>query len=117
MPVYHAIFTGLMLDGSSKWTVALNIMGAMGPQIAALAPLLIVVRIGLGQAIEENTSHLSRNLNGRQTGSINGNTYSTSFRATTTRNEELVGEVITIGHIGASDHDLRDNSKPNHDGY
>ncbi|KAL0565789.1 hypothetical protein V5O48_016231 [Marasmius crinis-equi] len=97
-------------------------MAAMGPQIAALAPLLIVVRIGLGQAIEENISHLSRS---RMTGisnshpidSDNGNLYGPGFRATTTRNEGLVGDVIIIGHIKNSDHNLCDTSNLNRDGY
>ncbi|KAL0565788.1 hypothetical protein V5O48_016230 [Marasmius crinis-equi] len=114
MPIFHTIFTGFMLDGSEKWTVVLSIMGGMLPQIATLAPLLIVVRIGLGQAIEENTSHLSRSRmtgisNSHQTNPGSEYPYVPTFRATTTHNEQPVGEVITIGYTGpSSDHDLHD---------
>ncbi|KAL0567539.1 hypothetical protein V5O48_014452 [Marasmius crinis-equi] len=109
MPIFHTIFTGFMLDGSVKWTVALNIMAAMLPQIAALAPLLIVVRIGLGQATEENTSCMLGMFDGHPTSSSNGEPYGHNFSATTTPNKDFVDyEVVTIGYTGACGHNLHE---------
>ncbi|KAL0570233.1 hypothetical protein V5O48_011729 [Marasmius crinis-equi] len=108
-PVFHTIYAGLMLDGMAKWTVTLSVMAAMLPQIAAFAPLLIVVRIGLGQAIEENTSgYLSR---GEMIGTSNSNSRGLEFRATTTRLEFEQGEVTSIGHIRGSNSDVREEFK------
>ncbi|KAL0577766.1 hypothetical protein V5O48_004224 [Marasmius crinis-equi] len=92
--VFHTIFAGFMLDGSTKWNVLLSIMGAMLPQIAALTPLLIVVRIGLGRSVEEETSrHLSRSLafGISPTRTVDGPRYDVNFRETFTGSEGVVG--------------------------
>ncbi|KAL0057818.1 hypothetical protein AAF712_015527, partial [Marasmius tenuissimus] len=62
MLVYYTIFAGFFFDSGNaqaKWGTTLSILEAMMPQILAFAPLLIVVRIGLGHSFEEHTRNPS----------------------------------------------------------
>ncbi|KAL0058869.1 hypothetical protein AAF712_014430 [Marasmius tenuissimus] len=56
MLVYYTIFAGFLFasgDAQAKWGTTISILSAIMPQILAFAPLLIVVRIGLGRSFEE----------------------------------------------------------------
>ncbi|KAJ8083602.1 hypothetical protein PM082_009477 [Marasmius tenuissimus] len=60
MLLFYTIFAGLLLNnGTGRYTSGLSVMGVLVPQITTLAPLLIVVRIGLGQSFEREHARIA----------------------------------------------------------